>query len=793
MFNIQLKRWALFGLIVSAWLATDTMIVSAQVEMVGARRNLDRSNIWLSLSNNGGQPGSSFGKAVRGMHLMSYPGIVATSWTSPSGPDVDWYFPGKPSGFNGSFENTAISIGGGIVSLTQVGGEKVASFTGPRVTTIDVIPHIYDIENAPEASWGINTRAPARANNPGESTANWWPGAPALKDGDPGATQPYEIHNYDYGVYAPVQNAAETTMISEWESNAHGGENVLTAVRKVLAWSHQDLDDMLIYDLEWTNTSDQQITGVYFGIIEGVHIKQSGIAYRYHYHQGLHNHSKGEAEFDDWMDYSEDPNFKGDANFVGRNWHIQWDGDSPLSPDDDTGDPYFVARCDPQACFDPGFLNATLRPDGMPLSPEHVGIGPLAWRGSGTGAWNAADAAVGYLDPQGEPLWHFWESFSSFQSPADTDPAASSEGPQSDTDRYDAWSEPSHAVPQTVELGMNDLMFGPYTIDPGDKVKLVLALVVGTGAHSTINSTTGYPLSPVDWMFNTIGASGIGVNDAQRNAELAKGHQGLWTNASHALFAYANEWQIPNTPPDVDFDTENNIKAQTTVTWNGDAESAINPDYGTADVSSYRVYQSEYAETGPWILKAEIPATGASSYSWEDTESIAGFSNFYNVRSVSSAKSGWSEGTKALADLPAQMASHVTGGMESGFSSPEQRTDNNIVPSQPGDAVTDGLERQIRVVPNPLNVASEEQSYAGALKMRFVGIPTRAKIMIFSPGGDLVSTVFHNDPGSGEVDFTLMNRTLTGQLYSGVYYWVVESLLPGSQGKTQNGWLAIHR
>ena len=662
MFGNKLKRWAVLGLAAAAWLAADTFSASAQINMMTARRNLDRANVWNGFANNGVTSSAFPGKGNRTMWMLSYPGTGANACGRPA---VDWYWNIKFSGHCGAYEQTQFSVSEGLISLTQVGGEKYAAFTGPRQTTPEVFPHTYDIENSPEAGWGIDTKASlSDALEQGTSTANWWPGAVPLS-GDPTTQHPYEIHNYDYGIYSPIQNTAETIMISQWESNEHsaasasaisGRSNVLTAKRRVLAWSHQDLDDMLVHELVFTNTSDQQITGAYFGGINGFNINQTGNTSRFGYHGGRHYFRDEDA--DEWIDWSEAGGFKGNANLVGRYWHVQWDGDLPLTPDDDTGDPFIPEVCIIAACHDPSWLNASLRPAGMPLSPDYVGFGALAWRSSGTGAWNVADVAAGYVEPAGEPLFHFWtqESGNDVVDPAD------GLGPTTPAGRYDAWSAASSATPSAVGLGFVDVLYGPYTMDPGDQAKVVLAHVVGTGSHVTINSQTGYPVDPTDWTMNHIGSQG--TDSAFRNAELAKGHDGLWTNVSHALFAYSNQWQVPNTPPDVEFTVMNSENAQNLVSWNGAAESAVNPDYGTADVTAYRVYQSVYAEYGPWVLKTEVPATGASSYSWEDTESIAGFSNFYNVRAVASAKTDWSEGTKTLADLPAQMAAHVTGGME---------------------------------------------------------------------------------------------------------------------------------
>ena len=783
MFGNQLKRWAVLGLAAAAWMAADTFSASAQINMMTSRRNLDRAMMWNGFANNGVSSSAFPSKGNRGMWMLSWPGSTANACTGDAGPAVDWYWQVKVTGHCGQYEGTFISVSEGLISLTQVGGEKFSSFTGPRKTTPEVLPHIYDIENGPEAGWGIDTRSSlSNALAPGTSTANWWPGAPSLLGNDPATQHPYEIHNYDYGIYSPLQNTAETIMISEWESNQHGGSNVLTAKRRVLAWSNQDLDDMLVHELVWTNTSNSQITEAYFGKINGLHVNQQGIAFRWLGAGGRHHMGRAGGA-DDWIDWSEDPGFKGNPNFVGRGWAVQWDGNYAGSPDDDTGDPFRAANCQIVSCLDPGWLNATTRPDGMPGSPDHVGFGALAWRSSGTGAWNAADAAAGYVEPAGMPRWHYWQHTggNSVEDPADGN------GPNADPSRYDAWAAPSHTPPAVEDDGFTDVLWGPYTLDPGDQVKLVLAYVEGTGSHVTINSATGYPVDPLDWTYNIIGSKG--QDDAFRNAELAKGHDGLWTNVSHAEFAYSNQWQIPNTPPDVDFAVANSETAQNLVTVPSLA-GAVNPDYGSADVDAIRIYASDYAEYGPWILQTTLPATGGS---WVDESSVAGFSRFYNVRSVATAKTDWSEGSMTLADLPAQMAAHVTGGMESGYSAPEQRMTRDVVPSQPATAKGDNFEIPIRVVPNPLNIRNDTQSYSGNLKMRFVGIPSQCRISIYSVGGDLVSTLYHRNSASGEADFTLKNRTITSELMTGVYYWVVESLLSGSSGETQSGYLVIHR
>ncbi len=792
MFNIQLKRWGCVGLIVAVWLAADPFGAAAQQDMTSYRRNFTRSLMWSSFQNNG-LFGSSWGVWGEGMYWHTYPGLGAGSQSTARS---DWYWGIKPSGWGGGHEATYISVTRSYVTMTTVGGEEFVSdgmFLGGKG---DLTARIYDIENSPEATWGLDTKAPERSTLTGESTATWWNGkATSFMNDDPATTVPYEIHNYDYGVYPPVQNAAEAVLISEWTSNEHGGENVLKGVRRVLGWSNQDLDDGLVYETEWTNISNQQITNAWFGKAQAMHLKNAAHKTRGSYTYGIALYGKGATEYDDHFGWSEDPNFQGPSDYVGHNWMVQWDGDDPFALDEDTGDPFWLDLCFHRVCGDPGYLNSLDRPEGMVQTPDYIATGSLAWRGSGTGAWNAKDAAVGYVEAQGDPVYHHYEHTRAGRFGfADPYYNLSGDGPKTVEDRYAAISGPSTTPSSlsTPTTALTDIMFGPYNLDPGDKVKLVLAHIAGAGSHTTTNPDNGYPYDTREWAWQIGEQNSSRDNPEGRKTELAKGWQGLWTNIEHAYFAYSNDWQVPTTPPDIDFQIGNSLNAQVELTWNGDAETSINPDYGTTDVTAYRVYVSEWSEAGPWKLKGTVSATGASSYTWTDTESLAGFNRFYNVRSVASGKTDWSEGTMTLSDLPSQMAAHVTNGLESGYSAPEQREMKNITPSQPSDPKSDALEFPVTVVPNPLNIEDGNQNYNGEIKMRFVGIPSKAKISIYSVGGDLVSTVFHNDPTSGEAEFRLLNSTLSGQLYSGVYVWVVESMVNQS-AKPQSGYLVIHR
>ena len=76
--------------------------------------------------------------------------------------------------------------------------------------------------------------------------------------------------------------------------------------------------------------------------------------------------------------------------------------------------------------------------------------------------------------------------------------------------------------------------------------------------------------------------------------------------------------------------------------------------------------------------------------------------------------------------------------------------------------------------------------------IRFVNIPTHCEIFIFSESGDLMAHIEHDDTAKtsgklGEMKWGQMSGAMTGEISSGVYFFVVRSLMDGSLGKTKSG------
>jgi len=99
--------------------------------------------------------------------------------------------------------------------------------------------------------------------------------------------------------------------------------------------------------------------------------------------------------------------------------------------------------------------------------------------------------------------------------------------------------------------------------------------------------------------------------------------------------------------------------------------------------------------------------------------------------------------------------------------------------------------RTVGVYPNPYRAASLFDSRSGeqelGRKIWFTGLPARCRIQIFTLAGDLVQTLHHDDPSSGQEPWDLLSGH-TRSIASGLYVYVVED---EDSGDIQRGKLVI--
>jgi len=113
----------------------------------------------------------------------------------------------------------------------------------------------------------------------------------------------------------------------------------------------------------------------------------------------------------------------------------------------------------------------------------------------------------------------------------------------------------------------------------------------------------------------------------------------------------------------------------------------------------------------------------------------------------------------------------------------------------PGAAVFDRLEEQVRVVPNPFKSDDDLHTYNRQQNMRFINLPGRCQIDLYDVTGQRIWTFFNNDPLKGEVAYLQFAENRPSDfgeaMFPGIYFWKVTSLMPGSEGKKQQGTFLI--
>ena len=174
-----------------------------------------------------------------------------------------------------------------------------------------------------EASWGIQSIVPNRGVGTRHRQIQLgWQGA-APQSADPANLRPYEIHNFDYGIYPPVENAGEEIHITQWQT-----KHDVVVTRKAHAWSHQDFDDFFILELEFENRGGQQLDDTYFGVMNSMYVNSAGTSYRWGHEGGLVTYRRSQA-LDDHYRYSEASNFTNNSlmravacGFPGQIHHV---------------------------------------------------------------------------------------------------------------------------------------------------------------------------------------------------------------------------------------------------------------------------------------------------------------------------------------------------------------------------------------------------------------------------------------------------------------------------------------
>ena len=716
------------------------------------------------LQTNFGNDGHDFDAywAIRGK--LAYPRYLAAGHPGDSGRIT-----------SGSGYFTDNSQGHGIYILTRQDGELQTVWTGPRDLPPDfgqVHGMQYNPGEGSEAHLGTE-HFPRDGTN--HVVGNWYPGRVPF---DPNSPVGINIANHRFWDYTADDNFPEQIIVNKWTTSQG-----ITFVRKAYGYSFPDFDDFIVIKLEFTNTGDTNGNGVRDLPEEAIDPLYVSTAQWFNpneyeeFYPGWGTHWRAGPRYaDNWLAYSDAPNYptdrygrEGKTVPPGLKLLYAYDDDNPTTPYDDRGGPMWF-----DVIASSNIVRRRVLVDGQLMAYQVIGVAPIAYTNQpGDFAFAGEDAGKNYVEPDGDqPSSVRWLELN---APNHTDPNPSLHNPQQMQDILMGGIQEN---PTEIGQHWTALTFGPYALAPGESGMIVFAYVAGAGSQIKGEDMATWALK--------------GNQD-----ELSLGVDAIVQNLLAARFAYKNGWDVPDAPPDTGFETSITPDAHLQITWSAQIDNAVNPDTSMPDITGYEIFRSEWLPFGPWEQIATVSAGSASGgeYVYVDNESVAGFTYRYTVRAVAEGHPDWTNGKSTVADLPAHIQESVKSGLKGGRWAPFQKEWGDKSPKVPGTQALDALQEKVKVVPNPFILeADSPHRYPGQIdRLRFTNIPRKCNIYIYTLSGDLVDIIEHDDSLLAEAEWQTKTINYITQAASGIYYYAVESLVPGSEGTIQTGTFYIIR
>jgi hypothetical protein len=337
--------------------------------------------------------------------------------------------------------------------------------------------------------------------------------------------------------------------------------------------------------------------------------------------------------------------------------------------------------------------------------------------------------------------------------------------------------------------------FGPYTLAPGDSVRLIFAEVAGVMDMKEV-----YLGDPQHWFPDS------SIAAIRRNAEAAR-RAVKWGFGAPSVNGIPVIADVPEAPPapncfsssvSAGIDT-----AQISVRWDKLAEEAVIRDGsggvfydGATDLTGYRIYRSR-DKRGIWDLVKDVPRSefdrywqaDKNQYEYLDQDLQFGDEFYYYVQAYHSDPKPWTSANGTRVENLGELASD----------------DNNrtqLTNARPGPIDLEEKGWDVFVAPNPYVEDDPNRNFGDAApgrpgKIEFRNLPERATIKIFNLSGDLIKTIKHVPDEYGNLFGSISwdQSTDSGLFVApGLYIYVVESeVLDSYKGKRTIGKLMIIR
>lgn len=297
------------------------------------------------------------------------------------------------------------------------------------------------------------------------------------------------------------------------------------------------------------------------------------------------------------------------------------------------------------------------------------------------------------------------------------------------------------------------MSLGPWDLNPGDSVKIVLVEAVD-GVDYNI------AIQPKVYNFSYLKTNGEKIFEA---------------TLSRAELTYRNGMNHPDPPAaptfTIDYFRESRLVANV-LTWGTEAELISDPDDNTSDLAGYIVYRSDYLPIGPWeivdtVFKGSPIHLSGSTYTFIDSTVDVGKSYYYALTAFDNGKATWVGSAQTINNVPPLESSIFANRMEVPF----------VATLPPKDNLNDVL-----VVPNPFIIGEGRSMPGQGDEIQFVNIPNPCTIKIYTVRGDLVKTIEITEGEGGIVKWNQV--TDYGQFVeSGIYLFHVDSKIGQKTGK----------
>lgn len=300
------------------------------------------------------------------------------------------------------------------------------------------------------------------------------------------------------------------------------------------------------------------------------------------------------------------------------------------------------------------------------------------------------------------------------------------------TDRFDETYMATHADPWTVhnDAGGTNIWvsYGPFNLEHGESITIVEAEGVSglsremceligrrwKQAHDNPSDTGPFTLPD---------GSTTSDEDEYKDAWVSTGKDSILLTFSRAKRNYDSGFAIPRPPlPPPLFEVKSGGD-RISLTWKA------SPSEEEPGFAGYKIFR---AVGRPDTTYQEIYDCGPGVTSFDDVTAQRGFSYYYYIVAYNDGRNN----TAGVANPTGPLFS-------SRFYT--RTTEPAFLRRQAGRSLDD-----IRVVPNPYNVAAETLQFPGEPdKIMFLNIPGYCTIRIYTERGDLIATLVHDD-GSGD-------------------------------------------